>query len=395
MEKLNKKVFAVLFFSIFASITGVGIVVPLLPVYAHDLGAGGLYIGFIFGAVSLSRTFLLPYFGRLSDRKGRKPFIVAGLLGYALISIGFLFANNIGALIGVRFIQGIASAMIMPVALAYVGDITPAGREGFVMGLFNMSLFIGLSVGPLGGGVINDCFSLQTAFVCMGFLALVGFLLALFLLPPTKSEQVVCRKSYPAAWKRILKDRVITGLILFRLSYTVCIGIIWGFLPVLADSEFSLSSSLIGLLVMLGVFISGMIHVPMGFLADRVNKKMMIVIGGLVVTCSMFSYEWANSFKDLLLASFFFGIGGGISMPALMALAVLKGDKAEAMGSVMALITMAHSMGILIGVLIAGLMMDIFQLRYAFPAGAIIMALGVGLFLVCTHYQEERRPRQI
>ena len=82
-------------------------------------------------------------------------------------------------------------------------------------------------------------------------------------------------------------------------------------------------------------------------------------------------------------------------MPALMALAVLKGDKAEAMGSVMALITMAHSMGILIGVLIAGLMMDIFQLRYAFPAGAIIMALGVGLFLVCTHYQEERRPRQI
>ncbi len=80
-------------------------------------------------------------------------------------------------------------------------------------------------------------------------------------------------------------------------------------------------------------------------------------------------------------------------MPALMALAVLKGDNAEAMGSVMALITMAHSLGILIGVLMAGLMMDIFQLRLAFPSGAIIMALGVGLFLVCTSHKEERKER--
>lgn len=387
VEKLDKKIFAILFFSIFASITGVGIVVPLLPVYAHDLGASGLYIGLIFGAFSLSRTFLLPYFGRLSDRKGRKPFIVAGLLGYALVSIGFLLAGSIGALIGIRFVQGIASAMIMPVALAYIGDITPEGREGFTMGLFNMSLFIGLSIGPLAGGIINDHLSLQAAFAFMGSLALGGFLLALFLLPPTGSERIVSTKKPPDAWKQILKDKGIAGLFLLRLAYTVCIGIIWGFLPVLADVEFSLSSSLIGVLIMLGVLISGAIHFPMGFLADIINKKMMVIIGGLIVTASMFSFEWASSFKDLLLATFFFGIGGGISMPALMALAVLKGDSTKAMGSVMALISMAHSLGILIGVLVAGLMMDIFQLRYAFPAGAIIMTLGVVLFLVCT-YQE-------
>ncbi|MBW2663313.1 MAG: MFS transporter, partial [Deltaproteobacteria bacterium] len=91
MNKLNKKIFGTLFFSIFAAVTGVGIVVPLLPVYAHDLGATGIYIGLIFGSFSLSRTFFLPYFGRLSDKKGRKPFIVAGLFTYALISFLFLF----------------------------------------------------------------------------------------------------------------------------------------------------------------------------------------------------------------------------------------------------------------------------------------------------------------
>ena len=85
MNASDRKIFGTLFFSIFATVTGVGIVVPLLPVHANDLGASGLYIGLIFGAFSLSRTIFLPYFGRLSDKKGRKPFIVAGLFSYAVI----------------------------------------------------------------------------------------------------------------------------------------------------------------------------------------------------------------------------------------------------------------------------------------------------------------------
>ena len=95
MNASDRKIFGVLFFSIFAAVTGVGIVVPLLPVYANDLGASGLYIGLIFGAFSLSRTFFLPYFGRLSDKKGRKPFIVAGLLSYAVISVAFLLSESL------------------------------------------------------------------------------------------------------------------------------------------------------------------------------------------------------------------------------------------------------------------------------------------------------------
>ena len=95
MNKLNKKIFGALFFSIFATVTGVGIVVPLLPVYAHNLGASGIYIALIFGSFSISRSAFLPYFGRLSDKKGRKPFIVAGLFSYSLISFAFLFADNV------------------------------------------------------------------------------------------------------------------------------------------------------------------------------------------------------------------------------------------------------------------------------------------------------------
>ncbi len=384
MQRTHKKIFGVLFFSLFATVTGVGIVVPLLPVYAHQVGAQGFLIGLIFGAFSLSRSFFLPYFGRRSDQLGRKPFIVTGLLAYAVISIAFWSTDSIAVLIGIRFLQGIASAMIMPVVQAYVGDITPPGKEGTLMGLFNLSHFWGLSLGPLMGGFINDRFSLDTAFLCMGALAFVGFALSQVMLPPRQEEQTARHRQPPPAWRRLTTDRDIIGLLIFRFAYTACIGVFWGFFPVFADTEFALSSATIGFVVSLTVFIGGLLHTPMGVLADRIDRRAMVTLGGLIVSGAIFMFRLADGYQDLLIAGVLFGIGGGIAMPALNALAVLKGSATCAMGSVMGLLTMAHSVGMLAGALLAGLMMDLYQLRTAFLFGALLMLGGVGLFLKCT-----------
>ncbi|MFO8083144.1 MAG: MFS transporter [Desulfobacterales bacterium] len=389
MNKSDKKIFCVLFFALFSTITGVGIVVPLLPVYAHNLGASGFYIALIFGAFSLSRTCFLPFFGRQSDKKGRKPFIIAGLLAYAFISIAFILSDSVETLIAIRFVQGIASAMIMPVTQAYVGDITPAGNEGFSMGLFNLSVFFGLSIGPLAGGVIKETYSLNAAFGFMGIFAFIAFGMAVVFLPSTVQERTRNPGRIPTAWKILLKDPNITGLIFFRFAYTACIGIIWSFLPVFAESEFSLPSSLIGVLVMLGVFISGMMQPPMGYLADRFSRKTMGVFGGLLTCYAILSMGWADGFYDMFIANVLFGLGGGISMPAITALAVTEGNKAESMGSVMGLLTMGHSLGMLAGALAGGLMMDLFNLRQAFYLGSAIMLFGVFIFIVQLHFREK------
>ena len=384
MNRLDKKIFGTLFFSIFTAVTGVGIVVPLLPVYAHDLGAKGLYIGLLFASFSLSRTFFLPYFGRRSDRCGRKPHIVAGLFCYGVISFAFIAAVNVELLIAIRFVQGIASAMIMPVTQAYVGDITPPNREGFTMGLFNMSTFTGLSLGPLLGGMLNDHFSLDMAFICMGILSFTGFFLSLFFLPPATSERVIVRREAPVAYATLLKDPFVDGIFMFRLVYTACIGTIWGFLPVFADAEFSLSSSSIGILVMLGVFTSGILQTPMGAIADRWNKRLMILLGGMVVAYSMVLFQWSWGFWDLFQANVIFGVGGSMCMAPLMAIAVQKGVQSRGMGAMMSLITVAHSMGMMIGSLFAGVMMDLFEMRHVFSFGAGLMVLGTAVFFFCT-----------
>jgi MFS family permease len=381
-DRLDKKIFGTLFFSIFVTVTGVGIVVPLLPVYAHHLGASGFAIGMIFGSFSVSRTIFPPWFGRWSDRRGRKPLIVIGLLSYGLIAALFLSFSGIASLIVIRFLQGIASAALMPVIQAYVGDITPAGREGTTLGCFNLALFLGLGFGPLMGGAIQDAWGLSAAFGAMGILALAGGLAAQALLPPTASERAVRSSAPPGFWKLLLADREIIGLFAFRFGYTFGIGSIWGFLPILADAEHALSSAATGSLLMLGVLLSGITQIPVGMIADRFEKRRLIGAGAAVVCASLAAIEWARSYAGLAAVNGIFGIGGGICMAAHMALAVQKGGRLKCMGSVMAILTVAHSTGMMAGALAAGLAMDLLSLRIAFALGSAVMLVCTLIFLL-------------
>jgi predicted MFS family arabinose efflux permease len=219
----------------------------------------------------------------------------------------------------------------------------------------------------------------------MGLLALIGFFLCLLLLPPTRSEKSIVASEQPFSWKTLVYDRHVAGLFAFRFAYVFCVGIIWGFIPLYADLQFAASSSLIGILIMLGVFVSGIIHIPMGYLADKISKKLMVVAGGLTVSYAILSFGWAGQLGDLIGATVVFGLGGGISMPALTAMVVLKGHRINAMGSIMALMTMAHSLGMFSGALMGGMMMDFFRLQTAFPLAGWIMLICSGLFLAGTH----------
>jgi MFS family permease len=351
----------------------VGIVVPLLPVYAHHAGASGFAIGMIFGSFSVSRTLFLPYFGRLSDRKGRKPLIVPGLLAYAVISVLFLAASSVSSLIVIRFFQGIASAALMPVIQAYVGDLTPPGREGLTSGCFNLSMFLGLSFGPLIGGGLRDGWGIQAAFAAMGLLALAGCLLAYLLLPRAASERIVRSPKPPVAWRSLVLDREIISLFAFKFGYTFGIGILWSFLPVLADAEHALSGAAIGSIIMVGVLLSGMVQIPMGAVADRVDKRRLIGAGGVFISLALAAFEWTGGYAGLAAVNVLFGIGGGISMAGHMALAVQKGGRTNSMAAVMAILTVAHSAGMMAGAMIAGLAMDLIGLRVVFPMGSAIM----------------------
>jgi predicted MFS family arabinose efflux permease len=270
----------------------------------------------------------------------------------------------------------------MPVIQAYAGDIAPRGREGTTLGCFNMALFLGLGFGPLMGGAIQDAWGLPAAFAAMGILALTGGLLAQILLPAAATERTTRTAESLVSWKRLLFDREIIGLLVFRFGYTFGIGSIWGFLPILADTEHALSGAAIGSILMVGVLLSGITQIPMGMAADRLNTHRLIGAGGAMVCLSLAAIEWARGYAGLALIIGVFGIGSGICTAAHMALAAQKGARMNCMGSVMAILTAAHSSGMMAGALVAGLAMDLVGLRVVFPMGAAVM-LACTLTFLC------------
>jgi MFS transporter, DHA1 family, multidrug resistance protein len=110
----------------------------------------------------------------------------------------------------------------------------------------------------------------------------------------------------------------------------------------------------------------------------------LVAVGGLISGSALLGYQHAYSYEYLFAVSVLFGLGGGIAMPALMAIGVSEGHRTGSMGTVIALLTMAHSIGMFLGSLGAGLMMDLFHLRVAFFASGLMMFAGVAVFLICS-----------
>lgn len=379
---MNLKIFVTLFLAVFATVMGAGLVAPLLPVYAHELGAGAFQIGLIFGAFSLTRSIFVPYFGKLSDRKGKKPLLTTGLFIYFFLSLLYAGSKSVEGLILIRLGQGFASAMILPVAQAYVGAITPSQKEGQIMGIFNISLYGGLSIGPLVGGLVTDWFNIQISFLSMGLLTLIGFLLCLMILPAEEAPQAASPSpTQSVPYLHLMKIGSILSLFTFRACFTTCIGITWTFVPFLASTRLGLSSSAIGLLVMTNVMVAGLFQAPMGYLADRISKKFLVAAGGILAILSILYMNAATSFQTLLLANTILGLAGGVSFPAVMALGVIEGRRVEAMGSIMGLLAMAHSIGMLLGPLLAGALIDLYSVGITFVAGAVILGAGTVIFL--------------
>ncbi len=373
-----KKVFPILALSIFSSMLGVGIILPLLPLYAESLEATGIWLGVIFGSFSLSRAIFMPIFGRLSDRSGRKLFLGIGLLIYAIMSLGYIWADSVTELTLVRFLHGIAAGMIMPIALAYVGDISPEGEEGKWMGYFNAAFFAGVGFGPLMGGVLTDHFGMNVAFYSMGGLNLLAFLIVALFLPEIRHGKMAA--SPHLSFKKMSISGMVRGLFGFRLSFSLGRGAFVCFLPIFAAIYVGLSPTLIGILLAVNILLMALLQVYTGNIADRFNRRAMVIVGSLINPIFLTLIPFTHSFWQLLGLCALGGLGGAISMPAASALIVEEGRK-FGMGSTIGIFTLAMSIGMTLGPLASGIIADFVNISSVFYCAAGMGLAGTSLFI--------------
>ena len=320
----------------------------------------------------------MPIIGRLSDRNGRKLFICTGLLIYAIVSLGFIWADNVSQLTLVRLIQGAAAGMIIPIAQAYIGDISPEGEEGKWMGYFQAAFFTGFGFGPLMGGVLTDHFGMTVAFSTMGGLNLVAFLVAALFLSET-SRKKKATSPHPS-FKEMSTSGMVKGLFSFRLSFSFGRGAFSCFLPIFAAIYIGLSPTLIGVLLAVNILLMALLQVYSGNIADRFNRRALVILGSLINLAFLALIPLMYSFWQLLGVCVLGGLGGAISMPAASALIVDEGRK-FGMGSTIAVITLAMSIGMAIGPLLGGVITDFVSINLVFYFAAGMGLIGTSLFI--------------
>jgi MFS transporter, DHA1 family, multidrug resistance protein len=373
-----RRIYNVLFISVFATMLGLGIVSPLLPIYAENLGATGIWLGVIFSAFALSRSVFMPIIGRISDRRGRKWIILTGMFAYAVLSLAYLIAGSVYSLTAVRFAHGLASAMVVPIAMAYIADLSEKGKEGSHMGNFSISMVLGMGVGPLLGGFLNDTFGMPSVFYAMAGLSAFATLLVAISLPEAKPGRFALPDAPSTPMPALIKLPVMQGVMVFAFISALGRGGMMVFVPVFGPL-IAISPFEVGIVLSANTFLMALLQVPIGRLTDTGNKVALIVAGSTIAAIALAVIPLTHSFLPLLLVTSLIGVGGAIQQPAIMALTVDAG-RTIGMGTSMGAYNTVFGIGMIIAPLMGGAFMDFVGIEAVFYVGGAISLIGTVIF---------------
>jgi DHA1 family tetracycline resistance protein-like MFS transporter len=180
----KKKVITTLFFIVLADMLGFGLIIPLLPYYVKQFGAGDFMIGLLSMVYPLGQIFAVPFIGRLSDKVGRKKALLHSVGGtfVSLLTLGF--AKSLVVIFMARLIDGLTGGNIT-VAQSYISDFTGEKERAKNLGLIGAAFGLGFILGPAIGGFLSRWgFSVPALFAAgLSFINLINIV---FLLPESK-----------------------------------------------------------------------------------------------------------------------------------------------------------------------------------------------------------------
>ena len=378
---MNRKApFVAIWIATFVGMAGIAMVSPLLPIFAKEMGASGIWLGLAFSGFAISQTLLIPFVGKLSDKYGKKIFIAAGLAVYAVISVGYAYAPTYQVLVLLRVISGVGTAMLLPSVFAYIGELSPPGHEGRYMGLLNVALLLGFGIGPALGGTIKDAFSTDATFYSMGVLSAAAFIIILLFLPGrTLEEKQSAEDEERFPFSVILRDNAVRGILSFQLVWALTYGAVLSFLAILMTTRMGSTTAQVGITLSIRAAVNGVFAYPFGYLADRVNRRVLVTIGAVVAAAGIFLIPWVGSFAAMLALFAVVGLFESLTVPAVNAITVEKGRELG-MGAVMGIFNMAMGAGLMIGGIVGGLIVELSGIDGVFRFAAVSAVVGVLVF---------------
>ncbi|MBM4284154.1 MAG: MFS transporter [Deltaproteobacteria bacterium] len=306
----------------FASYVSIYMRIPVVPLYAASLGADAAQVGLINATFLLTTGFLSFPFGLLSDRRGRKVLVTAGLLVSAVSAFLLCLSRTPAHLIAIYLLFGVGLAAVGPTLMSYVADVSPAGYLGRSYGWYTMAIYSAMSVGPAIGGALAEKLGFCSLFVISGGFVIVIAGLSFLILPDIRLTPAHRHPSWNLRenLKRLLTNRQMLGCWLATLGGCFGMGMFMTFLPLWAH-ERGLSLARIGLLFMLQAAANALSRLPLGHLCDRPGSRVPLATVGLVsMGAFLGAFGLAHNFLHFLVLGIILGVGMGLTFTPLGAL---------------------------------------------------------------------------
>ena len=378
----------------FIALLGIGIIIPVMPVFATEMGANGLALGMIIAAFSVSRGLLQPVVGNLSDRLGRKGFLVTGLFIYGVVGLLIPQAGSIINLLLIRAFQGVGSAMIVPIGMAYMSVLAPPGQEGRYQSYLNIAIFCGIGCGPVIGGIVSDLLGFESVFYVMAALSFGAFILVLKNMPAQQAQVKASATGLLKSLQMMMQSRLTRGILLARLVTMVIMVPSMAFLPLLMTQTIGASGLQIGFVIACRTLVNAVLQVPAGKVADKYNKLFLLVTGCICLSGVIMLIPFMKTFVMFLLIYCLLGFGEAIIWPVLGAYASIEGRKRYGHGTMMGVFSLAMSGGIMAGAMLAGLSMDVWGIEFAYfvTAATVLIGTSVAALLIRSGEREDKGP---
>lgn len=377
----NRRNITLLFFTLVVVMMGFGMVIPILPFYIEHFGASGSALGFLMAIYATMQLIFAPIWGRLSDRHGRKPIILVGVLGNALSQLLFGLSTQLWMLFVARALAGILSSATLPTAMAYISDSTSEEDRGGGMGIIGAAMGVGMVIGPgLGGWLAGQ--SLSLPFFLAAALSMLALLLIGWLLPESLPQEA---RLAQAATEPEAQWRIMWQALFGPIGFLLVMAFLLSFGMTSFESIFGLYSlhrfaygpgmvgSLLAVIGILSAIVQGGLTGP---LTRRWGEAAVIRASLLGSAIGFGLMLLATNLVTVVLTISFFIVSNAMLRPAVSSLTSRRASGGQ--GVAMGLNNAFMSLGRIVGPIWAGFLFDV-NISWPYLSGAAVMLIGFGL----------------
>jgi predicted MFS family arabinose efflux permease len=388
----NRSALAILFIIVLIDLLGFGMVIPQMPRYAETLLAGGgseadakKWIGALMAAYSLMQFVFAPVWGRLSDRLGRRPMLLASIAMTAVAFAAYAVAPTFGWLLASRFFAGAATANI-PIARAYVADVTAPEDRARGMGIIGAAFGLGFVLGPFFGGILG-AYSQSAPGYAAAALAAANGIAAFFILPEPANRVIAERRRSVSALVEELQRPGIRRLIIVYFLVTLAFSAMEATFALYTERVFAFDERRTGFVfAYIGVIVVIVQGGLIGRLTRRYGERRLLIAGVGLQVVGLALLPVVSTVAGLLVALVPLSVGSGLTHPALTSL-LSQFARRDDQGGTLGIGESASALARVAGPIGGTWSLEKMGLAYPYLGGAALMAAAAA-FSIMVHAAE-------